>query len=81
MDIDELTDQIEQTAKYCRAEGQSVTINHSLPWVEVNRGKDDDNEADIYFFQGEEASDLLAECDKMPHVSEEDFILWSAQGW
>ena len=76
MDIDELVAQIEMIAKYCRAEGQYVEINHGLPWVEVNRGCDD-----TYFFQGEEASDLLDECDAMPEVSEEDYILWSAQGW
>ena len=35
MDIDELTTQIEETAKYCKAEGQSVNNNHSLPWVEL----------------------------------------------
>ena len=75
MDIDELIAQIERIAKYCRWDGQYVKINRSLPWVEVNRGDD------TYFFQGEEASDLLEECDAMPEVAEEDYILWSAQGW
>ena len=75
MDIDELTTQIEETAKYCKAEGQSVNINHSLPWVEVNLYNQ------VYFLQGEEASNLLDECESMPCVSEEDFILWQAQGW
>ena len=79
MDLDQLIAQIEETAKYCRAEGQYVKINHSLPWVEVYRGEGDP--IDTYFFQGEEASDLIDECSKLDCVSEEDYILWLAQGW
>lgn len=74
MTQDELIEQIESTAKYCRSEGQYVEINWSLPYVAVYRGPDDE-----YFFQGEEASDLLDECPD--YVSEEDYILWSSQGW
>ena len=74
MDIDQLMSQIVETAKYCRSEGQYVKINFGMPWVEVFRGVDD-----IYFFQGEEASDLLDECPEF--VNEEDYILWYAQGW
>jgi hypothetical protein len=74
MDQSELIKQIEETARHCRGEGQTVEINHGLPYVAVERGEDD-----TYFFQGEEASDLL---DDIPDwINEEDFILWSSQGW
>ena len=79
MDIDELMAQVTETYKYCIAEGQSVTINHMLPWVEVNRGKNEHGDDDTYFFQGEEASDLIDSCPE--YLNEEEYILWSAQGW
>lgn len=79
MDQNELIEQIEETAKFCRAEGQSVEINHSLPWVSVNRGVNEWGDPDEYFFQGEEASELI---DSVPEwINEDDFILWSSQGW
>ena len=74
MTQDELIKQIEDTAEYCRKEGQYVKINSSMPWVDVYHGEDSN-----YFFQGEEASDLLDECPD--YVNEEDYILWVSQGW
>ena len=74
MTQDKLILQIEDTAHYCRIEGQCVVINDSLPSVEVHRGPDDN-----YFFQGQEASDLLDECPD--YVSRKDYLLWIAQGW
>lgn len=74
MEQNELIDQIEDTAKYCRGEGQSVEINYSLPYVAIERGEDD-----FYFFQGEEASELL---ETVPDwINDEDYFLWVAQGW
>jgi hypothetical protein len=81
MDIDELIGQIEECARYCRAEGMSVEINYRLPYVAVNLGKDNYGNDIEYFFQGEEADDLLLECETLDCVSEEDYILWLAQGW
>lgn len=79
MTQDELIKQIEETAAYCREEGQYVKINHGLPWADVFLGKNEHGDDHSYFFQGEEASNLI---DGVPdYVNEEDYILWSAQGW
>lgn len=79
MTQDELIKQIEDTAKHCRSIGMFVKINPYMPWVDVNLGVDSDGDELGYFFQGEEASDLL---DDIPEwINEEDYILWSAQGW
>ena len=78
MTRDELIRQIENTAYHCRAIGMSVEINSSLPWVSVYLDPNDPTN-DTYFFQGEEASNLLDECPD--YVNEEDYILWYAQGW
>ena len=79
MTQDELIRQIEETAAYCRNEGQYVKINHSMPWVDVYHGLGSWLEPIQYFFQGEEASNLLDECPD--YVNEEDYILWTSQGW
>jgi hypothetical protein len=80
MTQDELIKQIEDTAEYCRNEGQYVKINHSLPWVDVFHGSGScDCFPAQYFFQGEEAGDLLDECPD--YVSKGDYILWVSQGW
>ncbi len=79
MTRDELIEQIESTAAHCRELGQCVTINQSVPWVDVYHGLGSHDEPIHYFFQGEEASDLLADCSD--YVSEEDYILWISQGW
>jgi hypothetical protein len=79
MTKDELRRQIEGTAKYCRMQGQYVTINRSMPWVEVYHGLDGWGEASEYFFQGDDALNLLAEVPE--YVSSEDYILWLSQGW
>lgn len=70
-----LVDQIEGTAEVCREEGWDVEIDHGLPTVAI---KNQDGETE-WFFQGHEAQELL---DNVPEdVSEEDYILWSSQGW
>lgn len=74
MTEDELRIQMEDTADAERQAGGSVEINSRLPYVAVNL-----SDGSEYFFQGEEADDLLAEVPDF--VNDEDFILWSAQGW
>ena len=79
MDIDQLMSQAVETANYCRAQGQYVKINHGLPWVDVFHGLNDHGDRIEYFFQGDEASDLIDECPEFLNV--EDYILWVSQGW
>ena len=73
MTRDELIAQIESTAKHCRSIGMTVEINYGLPWVAVDLGPCDchmDNRH-VYFFQEEEASDLL---DEVPDwINDEDY--------
>lgn len=55
-----------------------ISINWGLPYVGVNTTDKK------YFFQGEEASNLLEEGVKTGNkfqVSVEDAIIWMAQGW
>ena len=78
MTQDELIKQIEDTANHCRSIGMRVEINSSMPWVDVDVNPNDPDDGK-YFFQGEEASNLLDECAE--YVNEEDYILWYAQGW
>ncbi len=64
----------EKRANAERNAGSTVEINHRLPYVAVTLSGGDE-----YFFQGEEASDLL---DEVPdNINEEDYILAVAQGW
>jgi len=57
-----------------RKAGTTIEINHSLPYVAI-----DFRDGSDYFFQGEEASNLL---DEVPdNINEEDYILAIAQGW
>lgn len=55
-----------------------IYINWVLPYVSINGI---DNE---YFFQGQEASDLLAEATDTANkfqVSIEDVLIWQSQSW
>lgn len=78
MERSEFIKQVEETAQHCRSIGMNVEINESLPWVAVYLNPKDPTES-TYFFQEEEASNLLDECPDDIH--EEDYILWYAQGW
>jgi hypothetical protein len=61
-------------AKCEREAGGKIEINSGLPYVAITM-----SDGGEYFFQGEEASDLL---DDVPdNINEEDFILAIAQGW
>jgi hypothetical protein len=64
----------EMRAKAERQGGAFIEINERLPYVGVEM-----SDGSKYFFQGEEASDLLNEVP--PNINEEDFILAIAQGW
>lgn len=64
----------EKRAKAERRGGGSVEIDYKLPTVAVTL-----SDGSEYFFQEQEASDLL---DEVPNnVSAEDYILATAQGW
>lgn len=64
--------------QYQPADSNIIEINYGLPYVAVNSGNDE------YFFQGEEASNLLEEATNTSNkfnVSVEDAIIWQSQGW
>ena len=71
--------QINNTADAARKAGQTISIDWGLPYVSIVC-----SESDEYFFQGEEASNLLAEAVEAGnkfYVSSEDYLLHIAQGW
>jgi hypothetical protein len=75
----EMKQQIEQSATAERAAGSTIEINYGLPYVAINMGGESE-----YFFQGDEASDLIDEHELSAEkfdTSVEDSILHSAQGW
>lgn len=70
-----LKEDIELFAVSARRFGAKVEIDYSLPTVAVTlEGKE-------YFFQGEEALDLLEGAKTLLGVEAEDFILWMARSW
>lgn len=79
-----LIEQIRNTAKAAQESGQSVSIDAVLPTVCVTRGVDD-----AFFFQEHEATELLKYVDNALanigeaaiDISEEDYLLYLAQGW
>ena len=84
MTTKEMKSDILKTAKAIRKEfkrsspkgSEVIEINWSLPYVSVNTKN--------YFFQGEEASELLAdavEAGNKFNVGVEDVILWKSTNW
>lgn len=71
---DDLVAQLEKRAEDERSAGGSIDINDMLPTVGVEM-----SDGSEYFFQGEEADDLLSEVPGNMHP--EDFILAIAQNW
>lgn len=74
----QMLSEITKTANSARLSGQTIDINYGLPYVDINGTED------VYFFQGQEASDLLAEAVEAGnkfncHV--EDYLLFISQGW
>lgn len=65
-----LVEQIQSTANAARAEGQFVSIEYSLPYININNN---------YSFQEWAATKLL---DDVPEeVTAEDWLLWHVQSW
>lgn len=69
-----LVRQYEKRAKSERAAGGVCKINSRLPSVAVEL-----SDGSEYFFQGEEAEELLAEVPD--NITQEDYILATAQNW
>jgi hypothetical protein len=65
-------------AKAERAAGGKVEVNESLPYVSITM-----SDGSEYFFQGEEASELIEEYEKIDWLScsIEDYLLAIAQNW
>jgi hypothetical protein len=79
MTNEEMRDQIEKSAQFERDAGGTIEINDRMPYVAIQMSNGDE-----YFFQGQEADELLdehnASADRF-NTSVEDSILHSAQGW
>jgi hypothetical protein len=75
----QLFQSVTDIAASARANGQTIDINYSLPYVAI-----DCQDGTEYFFQGQEASELIQEAESSKlarYCSVEDIILWQAQGW
>lgn len=81
MKVQVMKKHIEASAEAARDNGQTINIYKGVPIVAIDSLKKDSDE---YFFQGEQASELLQEAEKASNkfgVSEEDYILYIAQSW
>ncbi|MEO7048976.1 MAG: hypothetical protein ABI091_26975 [Ferruginibacter sp.] len=79
MTTQQITKQINASCRSAKSSGQTIEINYSLPYVSINN-----NNGDEYFFQGEEASNLIEEARNSNlhnYCSVENIILWQSQGW
>tara|TARA_R110002167_G_scaffold192918_1_gene395510 strand:- start:670 stop:903 length:234 start_codon:yes stop_codon:yes gene_type:complete len=73
----ELSKQYTERAESERAAGGKVEVNYMRPYVAV-----DLSDGSEYFFQGEEAQDLIDEVEKCGlDCSDENTILAIAQNW
>ena len=70
----ELNKQYEERYQNEIKAGATIEINHSLPYVAIKI-----NNGDEYFFQDEEASNLLKEVPD--YINEEVYIIAIAQNW
>ena len=71
---DYLVTQFESRADNERRAGSTIEINHRANYISVEFGNGEE-----YFFQGDEADDLL---DEVPdNIDPEDYILAIAQNW
>ncbi len=69
-----LVKQYEQRAAAERKDGTTIEINNGIPYVAIEFPNGDE-----YFFQGEEADNLLNEVPE--NINEEDYLLAIAQNW
>ncbi len=74
MTTQELCRQYEERAQAEREAGGHVEINYRYDYVAVTL-----SDGAEYFFQGEEANQLLEECPDW--INEKDYILAIAQNW
>ena len=75
---------IKESLKKCEESGQFVVVDHLLPTVQVNRSGDPEDLENEYFFQGEEACQLIDDAEGSllhEHLTVEEIIMWQAQGW
>lgn len=64
----------EMRAGYEKFAGSTIEIHHGIPYVAIEFSN-----GDSYFFQGEEASELI---DSAPcNIDVSDFLLAQAQNW
>lgn len=69
---------IVNTANYARKSGITVSVDYSLPYVDIN------GTGNVFFLQGEEAANLLEEAVNAGNkfnCSVEDYILYASNGW
>jgi len=69
-----LVNQYEERAAAERDAGTTIEINYGIPYVAI-----DYPNGESYFFQGDEADDLLNEVPD--NINEEDYILAISQNW
>jgi len=74
MTQEEIVKQYEERYEAEIKAGATIEINHSLPYVAIKMSNGDE-----YFFQGEEASNLLNEVPD--YINEEVYLIASAQNW
>jgi hypothetical protein len=68
----------ERRAKAERESGGYVQINLNIPYIAITMSNGDE-----YYFQGDEAANLIAEAEKAFHgnIHLQDYLLATAQGW
>ena len=74
MTREEMLNNIKETVKAFYVAGGTIEINSSLPYVAIKQPNEEE-----YFFQGEEAENLLNEVPD--DINEEEYIIWISQGW
>lgn len=76
-ELTSFSNRVKKTAKSCYKAGWTVDINKYIPYVAIDNKKT----GDAYFFQGEEAENLLQENPDWLNVTDEDYLVYIAQGW
>jgi len=74
MTREEMLNHVKETVKAFYVAGGTIEINHGLPYVAIKQPNEEE-----YFFQGEEAENLLNEVPD--DINEEEYIIWISQGW
>ena len=68
---------VRDTAKACFEQGWTVDINEYLPTVAI----DNEELGEGWFFQGEEAEELLKDIPDWLDATEEEYLVYIAQNW